>query len=117
MEPGEAAMNHAPYRILIIDDCAEDRRSYCRLMSADCENEYQFTEVATAEEGVSHHRSGSFDCILLDYCLQDRDGLALLPALIGKNGVPKTAVVMLTGRGDESVAVQAMNRDAQDYLA
>ncbi len=109
-------MNHTRCRILIIDDSPEDRTSYCRLIGSGCENEYQFTEAASAAEGLVLYQDGLFDCLLLDYRLPDRDGLDILPVLIGKNGVPRVAIVMLTGQGDESVAVQAMKRGVHDYL-
>lgn len=105
-----------PYRILIIDDSMEDRRNYVRLLSTGCEEEYQVTEAATAAEGKTALRQGPFECILLDYRLPDRDGVDLLPDLLGRNLPPQVAIVMLTGHGDEVVAVQAMKRGVQDYL-
>jgi PAS domain S-box-containing protein len=53
--------------------------------------------------------------VLLDYRLPDRDGLEVLEELTA-DAEGQVPVVMLTGQGDESVAVQAMRRGAQDYL-
>jgi signal transduction histidine kinase len=55
-----------------------------------------------------------FDCVLLDYQLPPTDGLAVLLELRGRGvAIP---IVMLTGRGDEQVAVRLMKAGASDYL-
>ena len=56
------------------------------------------------------------DCVLLDYQLSDLDGLEFLdrfPAAVGGATIP---IVMLTGHGNEAVAVQAMKKGVHDYL-
>jgi len=56
----------------------------------------------------------SFDLIILDYDLPDSDGLAFLESLtIANSDVP---VVMVTGLGNEKIAVKAMKLGAYDYL-
>src|SRR5690606_11438680 len=52
------------------------------------------------------------ECVLLDYRLPDRDGIDLIEELVGRS----LPVIMLTGQGDEHVAVEAMKRGAGDYL-
>ena len=54
--------------------------------------------------------------MLLDYLLPDLSGLDFLAELSGTTGLTPIPVVMLTGQGDESVAVQAMKTGALDYL-
>ena len=56
------------------------------------------------------------DCLLLDYDLPDLDGLQFLAELTGGTDQAPVPVVMLTGRGGESIAVEALKRGAQDYL-
>ena len=55
-----------------------------------------------------------FDVILLDLGLPDSQGLDTLRTLRGKN--PQVAVVVLTGKDDEELALQALKEGAQDYL-
>lgn len=56
----------------------------------------------------------SYDLVLTDMHLQDGDGIAILTRIRG-NSIP-VAVVILTGQGDESVAVAALKSGADDYV-
>jgi carbon storage regulator CsrA len=103
-------------RILVVDDSPEDRETYCRFMKADRDHEYLFAETATGAEGLQWCRQEKPDCVLLDYLLPDLTGLDFLAELSGPTGLAPVPVVMLTGQGDESVAVQAMKTGALDYL-
>lgn len=55
-----------------------------------------------------------FDVVLLDLNLPDSQGLDTLQALRRKN--PKVAVIVLTGKDDEELAVRALQEGAKDYL-
>ncbi|MDZ8109076.1 MAG: ATP-binding protein [Nostoc sp. DedQUE12a] len=104
------------WTLLIIDDCAADRKIYRRYLLKDPHQSYQILEADCAEEGLALCQKIHCDVILLDYCLPDKSGLELFDQMqqeIFKTSVP---VIMLTGRGDEEVAVQAMKRGALDYL-
>ncbi|HWM90556.1 MAG TPA: response regulator [Thermoanaerobaculia bacterium] len=103
----------APLRILIVDDSPEDRELYKRLLGQDPEQEYDFLEAELGEDGLELAREERPDCLLLDYRLPDVDGLEFLTRLLQDGLVP---VIVLTGQGSESVAVQAMKGGAQDYL-
>ncbi|NEP12320.1 MAG: GAF domain-containing protein [Symploca sp. SIO2C1] len=56
----------------------------------------------------------NFDCVLLDYRLPDGDGLTLVKA-VRKAGI-KVPLIVLTGQGDEQIAVDLMKAGASDYL-
>ena len=102
--------------ILIIDDCLEDRETYRRYLLQDTRYTYTILEEEYGENGLELCRLVKPDAILLDFLLPDIDGLEFLDELktqIGKTNLP---VVMLTGQGNEAIAVQAMKSGAQDYL-
>ncbi|MEH2159827.1 MAG: ATP-binding protein [Nostoc sp.] len=102
--------------LLIIDDCAADRKIYRRYLLKDPHQSYQIFEADCAEEGLALCKKIRRDAILLDFCLPDMSGLELFDRMqqeIFKTSVP---VIMLTGRGDEEIAVQVMKRGALDYL-
>ena len=100
-------------RILIVDDSREDRELYRRLLSQDPEHRYDFLESEMGEEGLQAALDETPDCLLLDYRLPDMDGLEFLARLRAGQRVP---VIILTGQGNEAVAVEAMKSGAQDYL-
>jgi signal transduction histidine kinase len=102
-----------PTRLLIVDDSAEDRVLYRRLLAQDPDHTYEFLEAETGEEGLRAALDLAPDCLLLDYRLPDVDGLEFLSRLLAETLVP---VIVLTGQGNEAVAVEAMKGGAQDYL-
>ena len=106
-----------PLCLLIVDDSPEDREHYRRMLSQDPaqapEYQYRFLEAETGEEGLEAALGAAPDCLLLDYRLPDVDGLEFLIRLRERLRVP---VIVLTGQGNESVAVEAMKGGAQDYL-
>ncbi len=102
--------------IVIIDDCLEDRETYRRYLLADDTYTYRILEEEYGENGLELCKLVKPDAILLDFLLPDIDGLEFLSELkhqMGKNNLP---VVMLTGQGNEAIAVQAMKSGASDYL-
>jgi len=103
-------------RILVVDDSPEDRATYRRFLTGDPAHAYDFIETDSGTEGVTLCRAHRPDAVLLDYRLPDLDGLTFLTDLdceVDGVGVP---VIVLTGQGNESIAVEAMKNGAQDYL-
>jgi PAS domain S-box-containing protein len=103
-----------PLHILLIDDDDVDRMAVRRaLKSAE-----MTTEVAEAADGASAIellKDASFDCVLLDHHLPDHDGLTVLRQ-IRAAGVT-TPIIMMTGQGNEELAVDMMKAGATDYLS
>ena len=73
-------------------------------------------EASSGADGLEQFRSQQPDCVLLDYNLPDTDGLAMLDALRELAPPDTLCVVMITGGGNESLAVRALNSGALDYL-
>ncbi len=102
-------------KILLIEDDEVDRKAIKRALNKSS-LETGIQEATDSKSANELLNSSSFDCILLDYRLPDIDGLAFAKELMEKNGKTGTPIVMLTGEGNEMVAVEAMKSGIQDYL-
>jgi len=101
--------------VLIVDDDALFREATRRLLHAmrkelplrifDADSGRAAT-LALAKEDV--------DCVLLDYQMPGGSGLEWLQVIQASR--PDMAVIMVTGAGDERIAVEAMKNGATDYL-
>lgn len=98
--------------LLIIDDDDVMRQKIKRILSGTT---YDISEAASGREAEEMISEGTFDCIMLDYRLGDVDGTTLIPKINADNGTP-CPIIMITGMGDEALAVEAMRKGAYDYI-
>jgi signal transduction histidine kinase len=103
----------AVLRLLVVDDDVVDRTTVRRgLRSTGVQAE--FVEADTFRSAVDALTRERFDCAFLDFRLPGGDGLQVLREVRGA-GI-RTPIVMLTGQGDEQLAVELMKAGASDYL-
>jgi signal transduction histidine kinase len=102
--------------LLIVEDSIEDQQTYQRLMTQHRKDDFVITMTDSGAGGLELFQTSNPDCVLLDYILPDFDGLEFLDRLGKISGTDCLPVIMLTGLGNEAVAVEAMKRGAQDYL-
>jgi signal transduction histidine kinase len=102
-------------KILVIDDSEDDRLLYRRCLKKSVGVSYAVNEAASGEDGLASLAKEAFACVLLDYSLPGRNGVEILKRIRVKH--PLVAVVMLTGLGNEKVAVAAMQEGAQNYIS
>lgn len=100
--------------ILVIDDNPDDREMYVRALRRATQVYYATTEAIDGAQGLEILRSTDADCVLLDYSLPGSDGLDVLKSIRAE--WPDLPVVILTGHGNEAIAVEAMKIGAQDYV-
>ncbi|MGB3403256.1 MAG: ATP-binding protein [Microcoleaceae cyanobacterium] len=100
--------------ILIIDDDEVDRLAVQRALKK-AGVKLEVSEAADCSSGITQLQHRKFDCVFLDYRLPDQDGLALLQqAQVLQIRVP---LIVLTGQGDEQIAVELIKAGASDYLS
>lgn len=98
----------------MIEDNPGDARLLREMLNEQRPREIQLTRVDRMSVAVKHLAENSTDIVLLDLGLPDAQGLgAVRRARAAAPGVP---LVVLTGFDDESLAVQALQEGAQDYL-
>lgn len=98
-------------RILLVEDNRDD---YLLVEGILPEEDYQIIWCRSAREARDHLAGGLFDLVLLDHGLPDVNGLSFLEELRSK--YPGQAVVVLTGRDDQALAVSALKLGAHTYL-
>ncbi len=103
-----------PLSLLLVDDDEVDRAAVRRALGRGGVE----AKVTEASDFVSAESallgSKEFDVVLLDFGLPGGDGLELLRE--AREGGVDTPVIVLTGQGDEALAVQLMKAGAADYL-
>jgi signal transduction histidine kinase len=100
--------------ILIVDDSYDDRDMYKRFIRRGIGPGAVILEAGNGEEALRLQAEKKPTCILLDYSLPGRNGLVVLQDILKAD--PHAAVIMLTGQGNEAVAVEVMKAGAKDYL-
>ncbi len=100
-------------QLLLVDDDEVDRMAICRALNR-AEIAVQVTEVTHARQAIERLRNEAYDCVFLDYRLPEQDGLSLIRQLRAEGVV--IPLVVLTGQGDEQIAVDLMKAGASDYL-
>jgi len=103
-------MQH-PIRILYIED---DLITAARVRLQLDQHGYIVDLAADGLQGLAKLRESSYDVVAVDYHLPGMDGLQILRDLA--NSRFKIPAIMVTGAGDEQVAVEAMKLGAGDYL-
>lgn len=100
-------------RILLVDDDESWARATGRLLE---DNHEAFTVETAHGLQAGRERFGEIDpdCVVCDYRLGDGDGLAMLETV--READPDRPFVLVTGRGSESVASDAIGRGVTDYI-
>lgn len=101
-------------KILIVDDDKVDRMAVRRALKT-VEATFDVSEAEDYSSASALLRKNDFDCIFLDYGLPDKDGLAIVKELRSEG--LKIPLIVLTGQGDEQIAVEIMKAGASDYLS
>ena len=102
--------------VLIIEDNSIDREHYRRSLLADPSYAYHLLEAKSVSEGLLLCRSNTVDAILLDYLFPEGNGLSFLGVLHAENNGSIPPVVMVTGAGNERIAIEAVKLGAEDYV-
>jgi DNA-binding NtrC family response regulator len=97
--------------VLIVDDEAEIRESLQTLLEMEG---YEVETAGTGHQGLSRAGERSFDLILLDLALPDRNGMDILMDLHSQD--PGQPVIMITAYGTVENAVRAMQSGAVNFI-
>ncbi|TMQ60147.1 MAG: EAL domain-containing protein [Candidatus Eisenbacteria bacterium] len=101
-------------KVLLVEDSDADARLVREMLRETQRSNVDLVHAWKLGEALNLLRSESFDVVLLDLGLPDVMGLdALAPV---QAAVPDIPIVVLSGHNDDTLALQAVQNGAQDYL-
>src|SRR6266568_7478058 len=104
-------MAEQPVHILVIDDDAGQARLAQRTLERAG---YVVAVAGDGDTGLALSATGVYDVIMVDHQMPGTGGLEVLRTLTTWGALPPT--IMVTGHGDEAIAVEAMKLGAGDYV-
>ncbi|MDF1759457.1 MAG: EAL domain-containing protein [Coxiellaceae bacterium] len=102
-------------KILIVDDNSIDSELLIRYISKSF-NTAQAKHTANGKTAIQQLKSEDYSIVFIDYMLPDISGLDLIETINDMQLPYLPVLVMVTGQGNEKVAVEAMKLGASDYL-
>ncbi len=100
-----------PIRILYM----EDDPGLARLVQKHLERAGYVVDLAyDGQQGLAMFESASYDVVAVDQSMPVQEGLQVVRALAERGPLPPT--IMVTGRGSERIAVEAMKLGVSDYI-
>lgn len=100
--------------ILIVDDDEDDYFILSGFLRDVADNKFSITWAPTFSEGLQKLSEARYDIAFVDYRLGARSGVDFLKDVRDKQ--LDTPIVLLTGQGNYSVDIEAMELGAVDYL-
>jgi diguanylate cyclase (GGDEF)-like protein/PAS domain S-box-containing protein len=100
--------------LLLVEDNPLDARLLREMFTEQGSHDTDFTHVECMSEAEKLLSERTFDIILLDLGLPDTQGLGAVRR--AHAAAPRLPLVVITGLDDESLAAQALQEGAQDYL-
>ena len=108
-------MEEVNLKILLV----EDEPVHAKLATRELTNfdkSIKIKHVTTADECLNWvQENNKYDLIILDYSLPQKNGIEILNE-IKRRGKFTKPVIMVTGHGDENIAIEAMKLGAADYI-
>jgi len=107
-------MANKPTNILFIEDNPGDAR-LVREMLVEAEGaRFELECVDRLSAGLGRLAEGGIDCVLLDLTLPDSTELDTFERVQAQ--APEIPIVIISGLDDEALAIEAVQKGAQDYL-
>jgi len=107
-------MKDNPISILLVEDNPRDVALFREMLGEANTVQFELTHCNMLSSALTLLRKESFGIILLDLSLPDSKGLDTVVRTHA--AVPNVPIVVMSGFGDEELAVRALHEGAQDYL-
>jgi serine phosphatase RsbU (regulator of sigma subunit) len=107
-------MDPSPIRILLVEDNYGDARLIREMLQEGPAGRFDFFYADRLSVAFKYLLPGSVDVALVDLSLPDSQGLDTYRQM--RLQAPNLPVIVMSGLNDENVALEAMQKGAQDYL-
>jgi PAS domain S-box-containing protein len=103
-----------PIRVLLVEDNPGDARLIQEMLAEAGGQDFSIEWVSRLADGLERLTRDQIDVVLLDLGLPDSRGLETF--FKARQHAPQVPFVVLTGLADETLALTALRKGAQDYL-
>jgi two-component system cell cycle response regulator len=103
-----------PIEILLVEDNAGDVRLIQEMLSETRTVPFSLAIANSLATALERLHAGGIDVLLLDLGLPDSTGVSTFTAVHAQ--IPMLPIIVLTGFGDQSIALRVVQQGAQDYL-
>jgi PAS domain S-box-containing protein len=100
--------------VLLVEDDSTDRYLIEKMLAEEGDDSFDLEHADSLSEGLACLRKTGFDVVLLDLGLPDSWGLETFIQVHAR--APHVPIVVLSGLDDKSMAINAVQNGAQDYL-
>jgi DNA-binding NarL/FixJ family response regulator len=100
--------------ILVVDDSPFDRHLTGRLLRKEKELDWVIEYAENGREALAFMKDLVPHVVVTDLMMPDVDGLELVAAVRSEH--PEVPVILMTGQGSETLALEALERGAASYV-
>lgn len=100
-------------RILVVDDEPHIRRVLSSILGT---RGFEVVEATDGLEGLTAFESGGVDLVILDLLMPGASGLEVLAKIRTDSRTPRTPVIILTAKGQDTDREAALAGGADDFL-
>lgn len=111
----QTTLSDKKIRLLLVEDDDIDQEKIVRLLDVAPMN-IAITGANSAAQALALIDNNEFDCVILDYHLQDAPGSTLINKIQNHKN-PPTPIIMISGNSDERIIANVMRDGAFDYLS
>ena len=101
-------------RVVVVEDNTSVRVALCHMLK-HLLPDTDIVPCAQGAEAITIFKHMSVDCILIDYCLDDMDGITLTQDIRMQS--PKTVIILMSGMVTHAMYREAKNAGCADVLA
>lgn len=103
-------------KVLVVDDDVVDQELIKRtLLKGEPNSLIEITD--SVDDALVKIKEASFDAVLLDYTLPQRNGVEFLLEIKSDRNLNKMAVIMLSNLEDENIGLECIRSGAQDFIS